>query len=168
MEKTFLSIIAIGTIVLASCGGADTQKLKDENAQLRHERDSLLALMDGPTISLAPMDTAALRAGILALKNAQTIEIPSSLKFERDTLEAILKITSQGKQTKGVMAYPILAGGVVKMALVPYYEPNPSAPTHYQLSELKAYDYSQFCPNVCATNASSFGAENVFRTFKKP
>jgi hypothetical protein len=169
MKNVFLLTVS-GLLLLASCGNNNLEQLQKENAQLRMERDSLLAkVVSTKGTRMDPLPIDAFKGFLQGLQNAQSVRIPVSLKFEEEHLTYMLSLSDAGNhKVNGLLGYPILENGFLKIALVPYYEEGGEI-KHFETGLLGAYNYSQMCPpNVCATNAPDlFGVGQSTYDFHK-
>jgi hypothetical protein len=172
MKKIFV-LPVLGLLLITACNTKENAALRKENEQLRKELDELReqALNEkGKPNRLEPLDIGDFKLFIKNLQTAQSVKIPVSLEFEEDNLKYMLDgVDSQGHDAEGVLAYPILENGYLKLALVPYYNEG-GVMKHFGANELGAYNYSHMCPPAAsgAVNAALlFGAGTKTYDFRK-
>jgi hypothetical protein len=165
--KNVMLLLLAGVLILLNACNNDCERLRAENDALRSQLNALI----GPrSIVLQHLPKKDLITYLERIHTADNIKIPVSFVFEGDTLEKILQHTSAdfADTADGIMAYPIMEGDTMKIALVPYYKDGDDF-MHFAASdeELGAYNYSQFCPTVCSKNGDILGIGNEMYTFRK-
>lgn len=170
--KNLLTIAALSVVLFTAC--SDDKKITDlehQNDSLKNELKSLKYGVDtkGEAFVLKELKLADLKKGIEDWQTQSTIKIPSAWVFEEDTLNKMLRHKVGNDTISGIMAYPMNIGGVLKIALVPYYKDANGKKYHFEPeTALMAYDFSDMVPSIDGSGDHSvFNAEEFLKTKKE-